>query len=57
MKVAVALSPRDHDAVLLDLDGVLKDYTRYVDGQPRVFLLNDDATDCGTHRDVPGDAP
>ena len=50
MKVAVTLSPRDYAAVLLDLDGMLTDYTRYVDGQPPVFRLNDDATDCGPHR-------
>ena len=29
----------------------------FVSGTPRVFRLNDEATDRGTHRDVPGDAP
>ena len=29
----------------------------FVSGTTRVFRLNDDATDCGTHRDVPGAAP
>jgi hypothetical protein len=29
----------------------------FVSGTTRVFRLDDDATDRGTHRDVPGDAP
>jgi hypothetical protein len=53
---SLTISGRDGAAppITLCVDGEI---CECVSGSTRVFRLNDYAADCGTHRDVPGDAP